>query len=84
MAQKKVPTLTDDNPLADLLTDKKFEELQKRGLLSKIGVRNHYMKNLFAQERAKGRDVNEAIEEVRCRFPYLLFDSIKKIVSGKW
>lgn len=84
MAQKKVVLITDINPLADIISEKAYNELSSRGLLNKIGVRNHRIKNIVAHEKCNGVSNKDAINKAREHFPYLIFETVRKIVNGNW
>jgi hypothetical protein len=84
MAQKKVTLLPDTNPLADIISDKAYQELYRRGLLNKLGVRNHRIKNIVAYQKSMGMEEADAIDKARESFPYLIFETVRKIVKGRW
>ncbi len=74
-----------NNPLADLISDEIYILLEKRGLIDKKSVRNFQIKKRFQELRQKNKmRAGEAIEKLREEYPYLQFDSIRKIVYHKF
>ena len=68
------------NPISELISDDIFELLNSRGLINEMSVRDYQIKKKFKHLREKKIRAGEAIEEIRKDYPYLQFDSIKKIV----
>jgi len=68
------------NPLADLINDQLFLELIKRGVVNEKYVRDYYLRTKFKEMRDKRIGANEAIERLKEEYPYLQFDTIRKIV----
>ncbi|CAN5609203.1 hypothetical protein BH23BAC4_BH23BAC4_09240 [soil metagenome] len=70
------------NPLDGLLSDELFAVLHDNQLLSTKGIRDFQMRERFRQLRQEHVPAADAIEELRIDFPYLQFDTIRKIVYG--
>ncbi|MFC2084598.1 hypothetical protein ACFLS9_06050 [Bacteroidota bacterium] len=69
-----------ENPLSDLINDEIYEILNSRGLINEKSVRDHIMRKKFKSLRSNKISASEAIEELRKEYPYLQFDTIRKIV----
>ncbi len=68
------------NPLSDLINDQLFNELIKRGVVNEKYVRDYYLRSKFRQMRELRVAANDAIEKLKEEYPYLQFDTIRKIV----
>jgi hypothetical protein len=68
------------NPLSDLITDDVFEILNSRGLFDETSVRDRLIRRKFRMMREQRFSVGEAIDTLLNEYPYLQFDTIKKIV----
>lgn len=68
------------NPISELISDEIFDLLDSRGLINQMSVRDYQIKKKFRHLRENKFRAGEAIEEIRKDYPYLQFDSIKKIV----
>ena len=68
------------NPLADIINDKLFVELIRRGVVNEKYVRDYYLRSRFKEMREHRIGANEAIEKLNEEYPYLQFDTIRKIV----
>ena len=73
-----------NNPLFDLISDEIYEMLNSRGLIYEKGVRDHQIRRKFKELRAKKIAASDAIETLRQEYPYLQFDSIRKIVYNAY
>lgn len=69
-----------NNPLADLISDDIFELLDSKGLINEKSVRDYQIRNKFKQLRSQKVSASEAIDKLRDEYPYLQFDTIRKIV----
>ena len=76
------PTTATDaaNPLAELITDDVFEVLEQHSLLSEKGIRDYKIRQQFRLLRRDDVPAYDAIELLREDYPYLQFDTIRKIV----
>ena len=77
-----MPTLkaTIDNPLSDLISDDIYELLSAQGLIDEKSVRDYQIRKKFKQLRASKISAGDAIDSIREEYPYLQFDTIRKIV----
>jgi hypothetical protein len=70
------------NPLSALISEDTYALLVEHDLLSEKGIRDYQIRDEFRQMRRRNIPAYEAIEELRERYPYLQFDTIRKIVYG--
>ena len=68
------------NPLAELINDDVYNLLTSRGLIDEKSVRDYIIRKKFKSLRAKKISASDAIESLRNEYPYLQFDTIRKIV----
>lgn len=69
-----------DNPLRDLISDDIYELLNSQGLIDEKSVRDYQIRKKFKQLRANKVSAGDAIDSIREEYPYLQFDTIRKIV----
>jgi hypothetical protein len=69
-----------DNPLSDLISDDIFDLLSTHGLIDEKSVRDYQIRKKFKQMRAGKISAGDAIDSIREEYPYLQFDTIRKIV----
>lgn len=69
-----------DNPLRDLIDDQTFQELTRRKLFSEKAIRDYQIRQLFKDMRASSMSAGDAIDKIRDMYPYLQFDTVRKIV----
>lgn len=69
-----------NNPLADLISDDIYELLSSRGLINEKSVRDYQIRKKFKNLRDKKLSASDAIDALREEYPYLQFDTIRKIV----
>lgn len=69
-----------ENPLFDLINDETYNLLQSRGLINEKSVRDHIIRRKFREMRNNNINATDAIEKLRSDYPYLQFDTIRKIV----
>lgn len=74
--------LSNPNPLSELISSDVYTLLAKHELLSQKGVRDFKIRAEYRTLREREVPAFEAIEELRVRYPYLQFDTIRKIVYG--
>lgn len=73
-----------NNPLAELISDEIYDILNTRGLINKKSVRDYKIRKRFDNLRELEISAGDAIEKIRADYPYLQFDSIRKIIyNGK-
>ncbi len=68
------------NLLKGLISDEIYDVLSKHQLLSEKGVRDYHIRSRFRSFRDDNVPAYDAIENLRQEFPYLQFDTIRKIV----
>ena len=68
------------NPIAELINDDVYTLLTSRGLIDEKSVRDYLIRKKFKDLRAKKISASNAIEVLREEYPYLQFDTIRKIV----
>ncbi|MCH7963227.1 MAG: hypothetical protein IH950_12880 [Bacteroidetes bacterium] len=69
-----------DNPLSDLISDEIYDLLDAHGLIDEKAVRDYQIRKRFKQLRATKISAGDAIDTIREDYPYLQFDTIRKIV----
>ena len=68
------------NPLSDLISDDLFALLEHHNLLSEKGIRDYQIRMKFRTLRDQEVPACDAIELLREEYPYLQFDTVRKIV----
>lgn len=68
------------NPLSELIPDDIYESLSSRGLINEKSVRDYKIRTKFRALRQEKISAGEAIDLLREEYPYLQFDTIRKIV----
>ncbi len=68
------------NPLSGLISDEVYLMLERHHLLSEKGVRDYQIRQQFRAMRRRNVPAYDAIEQLREDYPYLQFDTIRKIV----
>jgi len=69
-----------NNPLGDLINDDIYVLLESRGLINEKSVRDYQIRKKFKQLRSTKVSASDAIDYLREEYPYLQFDTIRKIV----
>ncbi|MBK7228321.1 MAG: hypothetical protein IPH97_05545 [Ignavibacteriales bacterium] len=69
-----------DNPLSELISDDIFDLLDTHGLIDDKAVRDYQIRKKFKQLRSGKLSAGDAIDAIREEYPYLQFDTIRKIV----
>jgi hypothetical protein len=69
-----------DNPLSELISDDIFDLLDTHGLIDEKAVRDYQIRKKFKQLRSGKLSAGDAIDAIREEYPYLQFDTIRKIV----
>lgn len=72
-----------NNPLAELISDDIFELLDSRGLINRKSVRDYEIRKRFDNLRNNELSTGDAIEKIQKDYPYLQFDSIRKIIYNR-
>ncbi|MFZ1728513.1 MAG: hypothetical protein WBQ23_02405 [Bacteroidota bacterium] len=68
-----------DNPLREIIDDETYFELEKHNLFSEKAIRDYKIRRLFRNMR-KDMSAGDAIDKIREMYPYLQFDTVRKIV----
>lgn len=69
------------NPLADILTDEVYLMLRSNDLLNEKSLRDFVIRQMFLRLKGDGAmKTHEAIKALTDMYPYLQFDTIRKIV----
>lgn len=71
------------NPLSEIITDEQFEQLQKKGVLDFIAIRNIGIKQEYTRLRGMKISSDSCIETLMNDYPSLAFETIRKIVMNK-
>ncbi|PLX32859.1 MAG: hypothetical protein C0600_01450 [Ignavibacteria bacterium] len=71
--------ITGENPLQDLIDDDVYFELNKHNLFSEKAIRDYKIRRMFRNMR-KEMSAGDAIDKIRELYPYLQFDTVRKIV----
>lgn len=68
------------NPISDLIPDPVYQVLEANHLLSEKGIRDYQIRLRFRTLRNQDIPATDAIEQLREEYPYLQFDTLRKIV----
>ncbi len=68
-----------ENPLRDLIDDGVFTLLNDHNLLSEKAIRDYQIRKMFKMMRRE-MSAGDAIDKIRDMYPYLQFDTVRKIV----
>ncbi|MDH7515161.1 MAG: hypothetical protein QHI48_04715 [Bacteroidota bacterium] len=68
-----------ENPLRDLIDDKTFEDLYRHNLFNEKALRDYKIRRMFKDMR-RFMSAGDAIDKIREEYPYLQFDTVRKIV----
>ena len=71
-----------NNPIADLISDEIYDLLLSKGFINERAVRDYIIRKKFKSLRAQKLRTGDAIESLREEYPYLQFDTIRKIVHN--
>ena len=69
-----------ENPIPELINDEVYDLLSSRGLINEKSVRDYLIKKRFKTMRDSKVRASDAIDSLREEYPYLQFDTIRKIV----
>jgi hypothetical protein len=69
-----------ENPIPELVNDEIYDMLSKRGLINEKSVRDYLIRKRFRNMRKSKVRASDAIDSLREEYPYLQFDTIRKIV----
>jgi hypothetical protein len=68
-----------ENPLSELIDDETYNNLKKYKLLDEKAIRDYKIRLMYKDMRRE-MSAGEAIDKIQEMFPYLQFDTIRKIV----
>ncbi|NOX17821.1 MAG: hypothetical protein GXO87_06010 [Chlorobi bacterium] len=68
------------NPLSELISDDVYQLLASQGLINEKSLRNYLIRQKFKQMRRREMGAAKAISQLRSEYPYLQFDTLRKIV----
>lgn len=68
------------NPISELISDEIYSLLVNKNLINEKNLRDYRIKKRFRELRKSSYSSTEAIESIREDYPYLQFDSIRKII----
>ncbi len=68
------------NPISELISDDLFNLLSSKGLFNEKSLRDYQIRKQFKSLRAKNINASDAINLLREDYPYLQFDTLRKIV----
>ena len=68
------------NPLSDLINNEIYTLLSNKGLINEKSVRDYQIRKKFKTLRESKYSASDAIDSLREDYPYLQFDTIRKIV----
>jgi len=70
----------ENNPLSDLISNEIYNLLKSKGLFNETSLRDRLIRKRFKFLRTKKYRVSDAIDIIRQDYPYLQFETIRKIV----
>ncbi len=68
------------NPIRQIIPDELYERLVQLDLLNQKAIRDFEIKQLYLDLRANGMRSADAIEALLEEYPYLQFDTVRKII----
>lgn len=68
------------NPIHQIVSDDLYLTLDKLNLLNKKVLRDFQIKRRYQQLRESGKRSAEAIDKILDEYPYLQFDTVRKII----
>ncbi len=68
------------NPIHQIVSDELYDTLVRLNLLNQKVLRDFEIKRTYLCLRREGRRSAEAIEKVLENYPYLQFDTVRKII----
>jgi len=69
-----------NNPLSELISDETFNLLSSKGLINEKSLRDYQIRKKFKNLRSNNVNASDAIDTLRREYPYLQFDTVRKIV----
>ncbi len=71
------------NPIREFVPDEILSKLRAHRLLDEKQLRDYHIRQIFKDARKQRMSAADAIEHVQREYPYLQFDTIRKIVYKK-
>lgn len=71
---------SNNNPLSELISDETFDLLHSKGLINQKSLRDYQIRKKFKNLRGQNINASDAIDLLRQEYPYLQFDTLRKIV----
>lgn len=68
------------NPIPELIPDDIYIKLKEHNLIDEKAVRDYLIRKKFRELRSQKISAGDAIDNIREEYPYLQFDTIRKIV----
>lgn len=72
--------LNDHNILQDIITDEQYQSLRRLGMLNEKVLHDFHIRKTFKEFRAQHLSAHQAIDCLQSLYPYLQFDTLRKIV----
>jgi hypothetical protein len=69
-----------NNPIPELVPDEIYNRLLEHNLIDQKAVRDYLIRKKFRELRSQKVSAGDAIDNIREEYPYLQFDTIRKIV----
>ncbi len=69
-----------NNPIRQIVSDDLYTKLEQLNLLNQKAIRDLQIKRLYLRLRDGGVRSAEAIEAILEEYPYLQFDTVRKII----
>jgi hypothetical protein len=69
-----------DNVLREIITDEQYRALRQMGVLNEKALRDAHIRKTFKELRAQSFSAQQSIERLQTLYPYLQFDTLRKIV----
>jgi hypothetical protein len=69
-----------NNPISELISDEVFNLLSSKGLLHEKSIRDYQIRKEYRELRNHHINATNAIDIIREKYPYLQFDTVRKIV----
>jgi len=69
------------NPLSEFITDETFELVKP--FLDEIAIRDYAIRKKYKKLRFDGMRVGDAVDTIREEYPYLQWETIRKITVAK-
>lgn len=68
------------NPIRQIISDELYQKLVELNLLNHKAIRDFEIKQLYLELRDAGMRSADAIEALLEQYPYLQFDTVRKII----